>query len=752
MKTRPPHQSTPYRTAQTNPAYAALFHNMHQEQASRIIQRAWRGRHDLTPKSNYTETLTGPLTLHFIQEPVGPEAEQHGKQITAGKWLEVNYADPEFVRNAFKALRLGYIANEKTLATALLLHAAVNQYGDKRIKQYRFDEKGPYHQSSITYADATHLEDFQNRLCELPVAEQCYFSINFSREDEAAFIYEGLSARKLHETMSQNVRQAFTNIIDRYLRKHRVNTALREQLVANITSNNEAQREAATNKLLAEIIRIEQYLLPFLLLSSTSTDSKTKQNRITLSLLTNIYAVGEQLPSLAISPDFDENHPGSPLLCLILPTTSALIELQRALHGSDATEPFFTVGQISPSLLRIMDEFPARLNRAEQTRGVELIHPDTQESPELHGAKINHFLAIYHDLFHCWRNGSNPYKPMLRHVRQLLENEKRFFTSKAIWSLTDMDTGIGWLTRNALKNGNATEIQRTKNYAFYKILSLAGPSFFTETNNHDNSLLLLIDIISHASKWSVFSEQIQLFFQQYGFPELISALNLPMTYDIKIAYREMKNIIDENSESKNQQTTTSRSKYYVLRYRLRKHATGRELCDQLDTLGLDKLFSWHRNGGLYLIDLPAVTLASLKPEELSEQISLALNLYHQRARQQGRVLNDAFCLFFHREKVATGLTIKNGDHIIAQFNLLTPSQRLRLLALHETIDSSMFPATSVFRKEKTTGRYIVDVNWLKQLEDKKIGEFAEIIGMPENLFRAKIKFPLNTSLGYRPKR
>jgi hypothetical protein len=756
MQTRRPLQSISYRSSQQNPAYATLFSSMHQEQASRIIQGAWRAWHKITFKSSYTETLTGALSLNFIREPHGLMAKQHGMLLEAGNWLGVNYAEPEFVRNAFKAFRLGYITKENTLATALLLHAAKTQYRSAHpthIKQYRFDEAGPYDFTSITYANADNQVDFRNRLDTLSKGDQCYFSVNLSREEEAGFLYEGLALRKLHEVQSPAVQKDFANIIGHYLQKHGIQPSMQEQIVSDIISDNLAQRQQATNKVLKEISHLEVASLPFIALTGSSPASTAKQNRMSLSLLINIYGVGEQLPSVTISPDFDQNNPDSPLLCLILPTTSALIELQRAMHGADTTAPFFTVGQISPSSLRVMDEFPSRLKRTGQMRGVELIHPDVLESQQLHGAKINPLIAIYHDLFHCWRNGSNPYKATFRHIRQLLESEKKFFASKSIWDLTDMDTAIGWLMRNAEKNGAAAQIQQTKNYCFYKLLSLTSPDFFTNIHHHDNSLLLLIDMIKHSQKWSVFAKQIVLFFQQYSFPEMMDGFDLPFTFEMKTAYREMKSILTEDNESKNQQTEFS-TKSTILRYRLRKHAKGLNLCEQLDALGVDNLLSWHRNGGLYLIDLPGVTLSALKPEELYEQISMAVTLYNRRIANQKTIFNHRFMTFFYREHITATLKIQHGDKTITTFSHLTDAQRIRLLELRQLIDPTD-QTSSVFKKEEGTLNHRIDLDWFIQLnkhDPQKVAEFAETIGLPENIFRARIKLPINLEAGYRPKR
>ena len=338
--------------------------------------------------------------MRFIKEPWGVEASKHAAQINAGKWLALDVAEPEFVRNIYKALHQGKITLNQQ-ATALLLHGLYMQFKDAQghlgIKQYRFDQEGPYDFRKISYEKRRNALDFKQRLAALPETERCYFSINFSRELEIVFLYLEVREREYLEPSR----------LESYVLKLDIDQIEKQQLLMSINNDRRLIREYITKQM--------QAIAPDFF--NFSTKGKTDLPNIardfsSLEFLLAIIRLEEQIPAIEISPDYNKHDPSSPLLCLIVPTVSALNALQHAMHDHDAVGPFFSAGQVTTRLIRDLDEKPTAFGVEHQSRPVELTHPDLMPNPKPHDYLSHNFLLSWHDLFHCWRSGANMYKPL----------------------------------------------------------------------------------------------------------------------------------------------------------------------------------------------------------------------------------------------------------------------------------------------------------------------------------------------------
>ncbi len=106
---------------------------------------------------------------------------------------------------------------------------------------------------------------------------------------------------------------------------------------------------------------------------------------------------------------------------------------------------------------------------------------------------------MWHDLFHCWRNGSNAFKPFIRHLRKILQ-QKGYEMSKAIWELVDMDIGYRHI-RSKIKEKDISA-------SFFilmciqEIIKKISSDFFASSNMDDTSLLVMIDMQLQSDKWN----------------------------------------------------------------------------------------------------------------------------------------------------------------------------------------------------------------------------------------------------------
>lgn len=154
-------QSTRYLTitremAQANPEYWAAVRDVYTEQAARIAQHAYRGSRGKIFHGKYEETLTGALTLHFLKEPLSlKKAKEHADRIKAGQATELDFNDPEFLRNIYKALRIGLLNRSQMALANELFHARLEFQDPNRatqLQRFAFDAAGPYDVRKISYA------------------------------------------------------------------------------------------------------------------------------------------------------------------------------------------------------------------------------------------------------------------------------------------------------------------------------------------------------------------------------------------------------------------------------------------------------------------------------------------------------------------------------------------------------------------------------------------------------------------------
>ncbi len=523
---------------QKNSGYRKMFDNIYRETAARIFQRQWRKRHPSDYKIKYSETLKNPLSMRFIQEPAGFKSEEHAKKIKAGEWLAMDYKDPEFERNLYKILRQKRIT-VREMATAYFLYQAKDIFKDDKrtseLKQYSYDEKGPYSPDTISYSTNFRIDNFKASLKYLPKHERGYFGIDFSRKFELVFFCDGLK----HGLYLRGL-EKFQELMGKFIKKLPLSEEEKTNLLNDYTSLIGAYNTEKTDKFIDKVLSCYPDLKEFYL-QKPGIDTERETPRLLVATL----AVGDQDPCVELSPNYDENNPESPVVCKIIPTIASFNALQFAMHGSDSTDPFFTAGQVSTRLIRKLDETEYVIGMSKQARPVELQHPDLVLTPSPHElSKVHASQVSGHDMFHCWRNGAITIKPIIRYLRNLHESVKGYDMSKYIWNLTDMDMGAGRSARLAYKNYGSWEGWEGRSYWINDIVKTQPNDFYYCS---DSLFITLIDMIKNEKQWIEF----------YG-----KSLKKNFEYEKRVLefMTEMKAIIEKYPDKS--------TLFYILAYRL----------------------------------------------------------------------------------------------------------------------------------------------------------------------------------------
>lgn len=133
-------------------------------------------KHDYEYKGTQLEEIVRrPNSMLFIQEPTDDKYLSHVNDIKTGNLEGMDFADLEFKRNIYKALRKEGITVDEA-ATALILQAAVDEFKNLP-KSHSYTEKGPYSIGQNKHATAEDIQEFKQKLKQLPVHEQSYYTI-----------------------------------------------------------------------------------------------------------------------------------------------------------------------------------------------------------------------------------------------------------------------------------------------------------------------------------------------------------------------------------------------------------------------------------------------------------------------------------------------------------------------------------------------------------------------------------------------
>jgi hypothetical protein len=594
----------------------------------------------------------------ILREPAcALTAIKYAELIKGGRWCELDLdSDPDFIRNIYKACRLGFIS-ENDLVTAYLLFRAKEQFFDKKskekiwIKQYSFGE-GPYDPRKIWYATDEKIARFYTELKKLSPHEQCYFSVNFSKKYEIYFL-----AEVLRHSVELFESQKFKDLLMK-CSTHFPQTEKKFLELVEIFCEDDQHNYELYLFILSEWGRVK--------LEKKSEVGETKDNKRLSNLndsktegsfnfLSYLWDSGEKLPSIIPSPDYDPADPHSPVISFVVLNMSAFSALEHALHGENSCHPCFTLGEIPVRFIRDLDESTGG-------RPVEISHPDVPYGPfKPHGYLCHRFMHTWHDFFHVWRNGANPHKPMIRYMRKILASGTGFDMSAALWSLSDMGFALG-----QEKTPDITAVAYNKEVLKSSIIILteAVPLFWFFPQQHQ-ALLLIIDMIKHRDKWrDFFGKDIGEFFSEdplsEGFlADHCSARLRDKPRDFFALFhqvmRELEPIV--------RQWPNMPASYYILAFQFKDDKVVSELLSRVDGVALSKFIQWERNKGLLL------NRKSLETEpgetfdiDLLNQLKEVLEKNARTPTSESKVMDNSLTLFRSNVPATANRLINNSTY------------------------------------------------------------------------------------------
>lgn len=595
--------------AKTNKEYWHIVQNLFREQAARIIQRQWRTEHKREFTGNYTEIIKTPLSLRFIKEPFSSKnAKDYADIINEGKYTALDTQHPQFIRNLYKALRLKLLTNHQ-MVTAILLHSMKEIFKGSEIKQYQFEEKGPFHINHINFVNSNMANEFKKQLDELPFSERQYFSVALSRLHTTLFLYLGLALYQSDHFEAKFFNQfpLYLDIFERYVQQSRVSEDQKKKLITRINRLTTKNLSDIAKKTLSHFL-IDQEIDFFKNnLDEMESDAKriptllfTKEND-SFEFMLGIVRIAEEFPAITLSPHYDDKNPQSPVICFNLLTLSAFEKLQKSLFSAnDIIHPYYTMGQMNTRFIRFLDEKPERYDVKAPARPVEIIHPDVIRSKTYHKFKPFDFFGTWHDLVHTWKCSLNLFKPWIRYLISIQEKELGFDMTKSIWAFVDRDYKFGANFRHKLLLEMKVGMTLARHDGIRFIL---GDLFWEQPEKHDLHLFYIIDMIIHYKKWVSFLNT---------HPNQVFKANDFLQF--QKVYGRMEAIIQTDYKKNG---IHKPAMFYILMYRLQSHMKAENICNTIYQLGIDKVLYWKKDAELYLKQYIAFYRTNKIPKEVA---------------------------------------------------------------------------------------------------------------------------------------
>ncbi len=614
--------------------YWSILDLAYQKNAAVTLQRAFRKKHQYEYKNKSTKTE--PITMRFMQEPTDKKYLEHVNKIQNCDWLGLDYNDPQFVRNIYKALRLGLIDSYK-LATVSLWYYAIdflrNKNDEVRICQYSFVNKGPYDPASVSYANPKMLDDFYNELKKLPEGERGYLTIDMPKEHEVVFLL--IMMIRLHE-QGDHYRPLFKIMLEKFIKQINIPIEKKSALLELLPT---IWKIGGYQKLLdflteqfftvypddkpKEDVKIDEYVMK---LAKDTKDRKLFDAMNNYLLLVAILIVNQQNPTLVLSPDYNEVDINSPIISFVLPTLSAWMALQKSVHQESAAYPTLTVGQLSPH------DFLANFKKSLFSRFIELVHPDVKHNEKPHEVYTTPFILSWHDYQHVWCNGSIMHKFLFMHLINSLSDFTNIKMSQAIWKLIDMDTGLGRAVRDAEKKGELVEEYRIDYlFAFLNRLEISLHDFF------DFSLLIAIDMVINREEWKkslgkypedFFPKDDDTWLKIMGKEKELSHFNFS---EFQSMLTKMAEIIRTNPIKNPVQASI----VYILLYRFKDYPEGLMLVDKIRKIGVEKFFTLKSNKiGIHIFVTHSCVKESILPISKDNLFSSLKNLIERHIENE----------------------------------------------------------------------------------------------------------------------
>lgn len=599
-----------------NNEYGLLINQAYREQAARFIQRKIRAKRKKCNQSvsefKKDDYVVSDSILKVIGEPTTDIYLDHAKKIINGAYEQLNFQDPDFISNLFKALRLNLInLNQMLMAKSIYdakewLH--YYDYDTPQVAFYSFDDpNSPYQPKNIFYAKQSQLSHFYRNL---KPEDKKYAIINLPKNETILFFLEGLKIGNSSDTFLTMLSNYLLRLSSSQTEQDAITTLIAE---TKPTALPEVQKKAK-NKL---IEHIKTHLLP----SQISQIQSNKKTHSSILFLTTLTALGEQNPSLITSPQYRKTNLNSPVIAFVLPTLIAETQLQLSLHQEEAIIPIPTAGKISTRMIRALLEKPKLQankkhtpsdetlfnlyhhtydNLSHKARPIEITHPGSLVNTSTpHGYQTYPFLLTYHDKVHAWR-AAGPF-PFFHHLLNLLSEKLLCDTdphimNKKIWSLVDMDLPYSIIFQKTKTFNYEKEelIKAYKKYFFETIHKILG-----ENPSADNNLFLriVIDIVNNLPIWNDFLKKIctkpDLINTSFAALATETLHNLPES-EYRLTQLFLYQALTNNVMIKTiKQLKNHPVEYIILKIKLDNQATADSTMALLDNIGLDNIFEWN---------------------------------------------------------------------------------------------------------------------------------------------------------------
>lgn len=636
-----------FKDAMTN-EYREIVSHMYRQQAARVIQAFVRK--NVTKSSQNVKfqfaAADKSRRLALIRELAADSKfyKENIEKISKGLYEELNLQDPEFDRNLFKALRIGEIKGSQLIMAQSFRQAVEWLLYDEKpvIKKFNVMGPGPYKPENIPYASKEQLDVFYESLVD---EDKFYYTLNFSKEQEALFFLLGISRYDTERSFPSqrfSCKKLFRDLLEHYINKNLLTEYEKTEALSCIDKNGYIHKDRLLsligNSFPEDVVKLVK----------KAKENLSEDERLILGSMEGFIAAVDLdygQPSCALSPDDDPKDSKSPTLSLVLTQLSMERKLLSALFQGEQSVDVLTAGFVETRMIRALDEmeispgardktkinlnvrqklteeekevfieklrtasakeqlqavYGDQYQRSKPGRPVEIIHPDLTKPGKIHGLFMCDYMVTYHDRnVHCWQN-SLTFKKFMRHLRSLLTrkgicHDKDFMMNKALWNLTDLPyTGA----LDLRKSHESDRIEQIKNYFFYIIDNI----YVASQKSLDILLLQLIDMIKNPELWDSFVRDTQDYLQftkeeshKLSFRALFesaddndfrSILNLKNWLEDP----EIISIIQKHSDEPNESI--------ILRVKLRNIPGAHEICDEMNKIGLARFFEWDVNAGL----------------------------------------------------------------------------------------------------------------------------------------------------------
>lgn len=251
---------------------------------------------------------------------------------------------------------------------------------------------------------------------------------NLNTRDEKFFHLLTLySAKKTGNFIPEDIQKAI-NQLKKADYSHKFNKT-RAELILFIHDH---EKDISQSELLDYIFIFEKNNETIFASESAGQKWYKNKNFSTAIFSTTFERSNSEFPLIFPSQNYNPTDPDSPVICVMIPSMATFKLMQKVIYKDDAQMPYFSAGStITPRMIKDLDK--------KGFRPIELVSDDIKASEYPHGFNAHHFELTWHDLYHNWVSSVNYLKPFHRHLRDMLEQERGYDMSSAIWYLSDLD-------------------------------------------------------------------------------------------------------------------------------------------------------------------------------------------------------------------------------------------------------------------------------------------------------------------------